>query len=66
MSNEEQILQMLSEMKADIKNLQTDVAFLKEKKLNSESIKKQLETLEEMRHLLTKEEADAVAAAIGG
>ena len=66
MSNEEKILQMLSEMKADIKNLQTDVAFLKEKKLNSESIKKQLETLEEMRHLLTKEEADAVAAAIGG
>ena len=66
MSNEEKILQMLSEMHTDIKNLKTDVAFLKEKKLNAESIKKQLETLEEMRHLLTKEEADAVAAAIGG
>ena len=66
MSNEEKILQMLSEMQNKMDVMESDIKFLKEKKLNAESIKKQLETLEGLRHLLTKEEADAVAAAVGG
>ena len=65
MSNEEKILSKLEKIESDIKILQSDVKILKEKKLDSQSIKRQLETLDEMRHLLTKEEADAVAAAIG-
>ena len=65
MSNEEKILSMLEEMKTAMKNMQSDIEILKEKKLDSQSIKRQLETLNEMRHLLTKEEADAVEAAVG-
>ncbi len=65
MSNEEKILSKLEKIESDIKVMQADIKLLKEKKLDSQSIKRQLETLNEMRHLLTKEEADAVEAAIG-
>lgn len=65
MSNEEKILSMLTEMKSDMKIMKSDIEILKEKKLDSHSIRRQLETLNEMRHLLTKEEADAVEAAVG-
>ncbi len=65
MSNEEKILSKLEKIETDIKIIQSEIDLLKEKKLDSTSIKRQLETLNEMRHLLTTEEADAVEAAIG-
>lgn len=58
-------MNLLADLQKKIDVMQSDIEFLKEKKLNSQSIKRQLETLNEMRHLLTKEEADAVEAAVG-
>ena len=66
MSNEEKILQMLSEMKADIKNLQTDVETLKGRSFSVKekkprlSAKEQLAVLDAMRNLLNDEEKAAL------
>ena len=66
MSNEEKILQMLSEMQADIKNLQTDVETLKGRNFSVKekkprlSAKEQLAVLDAMRNLLTDEDRDAL------
>ena len=74
MSNEEKILEKLTAIQNDIDSMKADIAELKQKKSaeveeeklsKEERIKKQLEIVEEMRHLLTKEEADALAAAVG-
>ena len=66
MSNEEKILQMLSEMQTDIKNLQTDVETLKGRSFSVKekkprlSAKEQLAVLDAMRNLLTDEDRDAL------
>ena len=65
MANEDKILAMLEDIQKKMNVMQTDIDLIKKKKLDDESIANQLVTLEKMRHLLTKEEADAVAAAIG-
>ena len=65
MSNEEKILAMLTKMQSDIDEIRKLVAELKDDKLDDDDVEKQLETLNKMRHLLTKEEADELAAAVG-
>lgn len=65
MSNEEKILGMLTKLQEDIADIKRRITILEEEKLSDQEVEKQLETLNKMRHLLTKEEADAVAAAIG-
>ena len=64
MSNEEKILAMLTNLQNDIDDIKKRITVLEEEKLSDQEVEKQLETLNKMRHLLTKEEADAVAAAI--
>ena len=65
MSNEDKILTMLASMQQDLAEMKKSIKILEEKKLDEYGIEKQLETVEKMRHLLTKEEADALAAAVG-
>lgn len=65
MSNEEKILAMLTKMQSDIDEIRQLVAELKGDKLDDDGVERQLETLNKMRHLLTKEEADELAAAVG-
>ena len=65
MSNEEKILAMLTSMQKDLAEMKKSIKVLQEEKLDEDGVEKQLETLNKMRHLLTKEEADALAAAIG-
>ena len=66
MSNEEKILSMLTKMQNDIDALKADIRNIKaNSKLDDEGVARQLETLNKIRHLLTKEEADELAAAIG-
>ena len=65
MSNEEKILSMLTKMQSDIVEIKKRITALEDEKMDDSAVEKQLETLNKMRHLLTKEEADAVAAAIG-
>ena len=65
MSNEEKILSLLSKIQDEIIQLRNRVESLENDKLDDEGVAKQLETLNKMRHLLTKEEADELAAAIG-
>ena len=64
MSNEEKILAMLTNLQNDIDDIKKRITVLEEEKLSDQEVEKQLETFNKMRHLLTKEEADAVAAAI--
>jgi len=66
MSNEEKILSILTKMQGDIVDIKKRLNILEGGIQSDESIAKQLETLDKMRHLLTKEEADELAAAIGG
>ena len=65
MSNEDKILAMLTSMQKDLAEMKKSIKVLQEEKLDEYGVEKQLETLNKMRHLLTKEEADALAAAIG-
>ncbi|MBR2520492.1 MAG: hypothetical protein IKE46_12035 [Selenomonadaceae bacterium] len=65
MSNEEKILSMLTKMQDDLVEIKKRIAALESEKMDDSVVEKQLETLNKMRHLLTKEEAEAVAAAIG-
>ena len=65
MSNEEKILSMLTKLQEDVADIKRRMKILEEEKLNDQEVEEQLETLNKMRHLLTKEEADAVATAIG-
>lgn len=65
MSNEEKILSMLTKLQDDVTEIKRRVTILEEEKLNDQEVEKQLETLNKMRHLLTKEEADELAATIG-
>ena len=65
MSNEEKILSMLTKMQSDIVEIKKRISFLEEAQMDDNAVAKQLETLNKMRHLLSKEEADAIAAAIG-
>ena len=65
MSNEEKILSMLSKIQDDIVEIKNRITMLEEDKIDDSAVERQLETLNKMRHLLTKEEADAIAAAIG-
>ena len=65
MSNEEKILSMLTKMQSDIVEIKKRITALEDEKMDDSTVEKQLETLNKMRHLLTKEEAEAVAAAIG-
>ena len=55
MTNEEKILSLLAKVQCDVLELKERVDALEEEPL---------ETLNKMRHLLTKEEADELAAAI--
>ena len=65
MSNEEKILSMLNKMQDDIVEIKKRITLLEEDRMDDNAVEKQLETLNKMRHLLTKEEADELAAAIG-
>ena len=71
MSNEDKILNLLTSMQRDMKKMQADIDSLKnhretdDHKLDDEGIKKQLAVAEKLSNLLTKEEADALAAAVG-
>lgn len=65
MSNEEKILSMLTKMQDDIVEIKKRITLLEEDRMDDNAVEKQLETLNKMRHLLTKEEADELAAAIG-
>lgn len=65
MSNEEKILSMLTKMRDDIVEIKKRISALEEEKMDDRAVERQLETLNKMRHLLTKEEADELAAAIG-
>ena len=65
MSNEEKILSMLTKLQEDVADIKRRMTILEEEKLSDQEVEKQLETLNKMRHLLTKEEVDAVATAIG-
>jgi len=64
-SNEEKILSMLNKMQDDIVEIKKRITLLEEDRMDDNAVEKQLETLNKMRHLLTKEEADELAAAIG-
>ena len=65
MSNEEKILSMLTKIRDDIVEIKKRVTALEEERMDDYAVARQLETLNKMRHLLTKDEADAIAAAIG-
>ena len=65
MSNEEKILSMLTKLQEDVADIKRRMKILEEEKINDKEVEEQLETLNKMRRLLTKEEADAVATAIG-
>ena len=65
MSNEEKILSLLTKIQSDIVEIKKRISALEEEKIDDNAVERQLDTLNKMRHLLTKEEADAVAAAIG-
>lgn len=65
MSNEEKILSLLTKMQSDIVEIKKRITALENEKMDDNAVEKQLDTLNKMRHLLTKEEADAIAAAIG-
>ena len=56
---------MLSKIQDDIVEIKKRITMLEEDKIDDSAVERQLETLNKMRHLLTKEEADAIAAAIG-
>ena len=65
MSNEEKILSMLTQMQSDIDEIRQRVSDLESDKLDDDGVERQLETLNKMRHLLTKDEAAELAAAMG-
>lgn len=70
MSNEDKILNLLTSMQKDIKIMKADIDSLKgnkkhDYKLDDEGIKKQLAVAENLSNLLTEEEANALAAAVG-
>ena len=56
---------MLTKMQDDIVEIKKRITLLEEDRMDDNAVEKQLETLNKMRHLLTKEEADELAAAIG-
>ena len=69
MANEDKIIEMLTNIQSDIATMKADIDILKSQrdynKLDDDGVRKQLETLNKMRGLLTQEEADALAASIG-
>ena len=73
MSKEDKILEILTAMQKDMAAMKADINSLKNGdtnnhntgELDDEGVRRQLETLNKMRDLLTKEEVDALAAAIG-
>ena len=73
MSKEDKILEILTAMQKDMAAMKADINSLKNGNTNNhntgelddEGVRRQLETLNKMRDLLTKEEVDALAAAIG-
>ena len=66
MSNEDKILTMLGSMQADMETLKADVAEIKSygKKSSAGSAASDLEIIRKMSKLLTKEEADDLAAVV--
>ncbi len=62
MSNEDKILEMLTEMQADMKIMQSDVSTLKNNGVKTirPNAKEQIAILDAMRNLLTQEEKDAL------
>lgn len=60
MSNEEKILSMLTKLQEDVADIKRRMKILEEEKINDKEVEEQLETLNKMRHLLTKEEKDAL------
>ena len=60
MSNEEKILSMLTKLQEDVADIKRRMKILEEEKLNDQEVEEQLETFNKMRHLLTKEEKDAL------
>lgn len=73
MSKEDKILEILAAMQKDMAAMKADINSLKNGhtinhntgELDDEGVRRQLETLNKMRDLLTKEEVDALAATIG-
>lgn len=65
MSNEEKILAMLNKMQDDIVEIKKRISALEYDQMDDRAVERQLETLNKMRHLLTKEEVDDLATAIG-
>ena len=74
MSNEDKILDILSDIQKNMKKMQADIESLKnhkepdyktDHKLDDEGVQKQLAVVEKLSNLLTKEEADSLALAVG-
>ena len=78
MSKEDKIIEILTSMQEDMKVMKADIDSLKNKntnnqshvekkhhKLDDEGVRRQLEVVKKLSNLLTKEEADALAAAVG-
>lgn len=69
MTDKEKIISRLTDIQRDIESVKSYVEssndLPREEKLDDAAIARQLETLEGMRHLLTKEEAEELAAAVG-
>ena len=74
MSNEDKILAILNDIQKNMKKMQADIDSLKnhkepdyktDHKLDDEGVQKQLAVVEKLSNLLTKEEADSLALAVG-
>ena len=74
MSNEDKILAILNDIQKNMKKMQADIESLKnhkepdyktDYKLDDEGVQKQLAVVEKLSNLLTKEEADSLALAVG-
>ena len=74
MSNVDKILDILSDIQKNMKKMQADIDSLKnhkepdyktDHKLDDEGVQKQLAVVEKLSNLLTKEEADSLALAVG-
>lgn len=69
MTDKEKIISRLTDIQRDIESIKASVEnsseIQNEEKLDEAAISRQLKTLEGMRHLLTKEEAEELAAAVG-
>ena len=64
MTNEEKIISILENIQKDVSEIKTE-AIQDKDLLDDEGVKRQLAVAEGLRHLLTKEEAEKLAAIVG-